>query len=97
VSGALKEYEPCRPYRNHAMESAAPADLPGRAFWPCLPVVRSCWQSDSGRHSTRGLEVVLLAGGALVLLSALLSSRELAREAHDPGLATIEQFERRES
>jgi len=41
--------------------------------------------------------VVLLAGGALVLLSALLSSRELAREAHDPGLATIEQFERRES
>jgi MFS family permease len=42
------------------------------------------------------LEAVLLAGGALVLLSALLSSRELAREANDPRLATIEQFERRQ-
>lgn len=42
-----------------------------------------------------GLEVVFLVGGALVLLSSLLSSRELAREANDPVLATIEQFERR--
>lgn len=42
-----------------------------------------------------GLEVVFLVGGALVLLSALLSSRQLAREANDPGLATIEQFEGR--
>jgi hypothetical protein len=42
------------------------------------------------------LEVVLLAGGALVLLSSLLSSNELARESAEPQFATIEQFERRQ-
>lgn len=39
------------------------------------------------------IEVVLLAGGGTVLLSAWLSSRELAREEHHAELSTIERFE----
>jgi hypothetical protein len=44
-------------------------------------------------HSA-SIEVVLLAGGSVVLLSAWLSSRELAREENHPELSTIERFER---
>jgi hypothetical protein len=44
-------------------------------------------------HSA-SIEVVLLAGGSVVLLSAWLSSRELAREERHTELSTIERFER---
>jgi hypothetical protein len=44
-------------------------------------------------HSA-SIEVVLLAGGGTVLLSAWLSSRELAREESHTELSTIERFER---
>jgi hypothetical protein len=39
------------------------------------------------------IDLVLLAGGLVVLVSAWLSSREYARERKDPRLATIERFE----
>jgi MFS family permease len=45
--------------------------------------------------SSASLEAVLLGGGALMLLSSLLSFRELVREKGDPALSTIDQFERR--
>jgi len=41
-----------------------------------------------------GIEAVFVAGGLVVLLSALLSSRELAREQQDTRLATMDQFEK---
>ena len=40
------------------------------------------------------IEIVLLAGGGIVLLSAWLSSRELSREETHTELSTIERFER---
>jgi hypothetical protein len=44
-------------------------------------------------HSA-SIEVVLLAGGGIVLLSSWLSSRELAKEERHTELSTIEHFER---